>query len=765
MGTKRFLGLLCAFGLIGLAVPSVSAAPDARSTTWGDIRHVGPDLNGGKAVPLDLRGARRVAREARRSAPSAYAVGDVKTWIGYDDLNGDYLKDFELRGVGDHIEVWVATGPSATPDDVEVNDLEFLPGDCRNDERVEITDGQVNYFIDEFDNNIFPLESEAFSVPASRDGTDAQLDDILELPADYYVGDGDKIVTLIDNVRDDNYYDLNNTNGYSYIAGFFYSLYDDVYFDRNVMTIDAYDWLHRTGAAPPDEPVPGDNCASKPARPYLYEGVFAHEYQHLLESDESPGEVNWVNEGLSDWAITLTGYQDPTIPIDEVGYSSHIQCFLGWTEQLTLANPNPAEHAGPENSLTAWGDQNDAESEILCDYGAANSIMEYLQGRYGDEFMSALHRDDGVGLEGLGDVLTQFGETLSATDLVHQWAAMMALDGVLDDGASLTGGAAADYTTPTLDATIDWDNDDAYMTPGAPPNGSDYVRLRGAGGAYLGAGDVTDISFQGAATLPPLPVEWKSVNKAPGRKGNSVLYSGSGPNFDRAIVKSAKVPNKKPRLIFKTRWETEPAWDFGFVQVSTDGGATYQSLGNPDTTSETDPDAIPLVKENVPGFTDHSGQGAKPEWVSETFNLKDYKGQEVLLSFRYITDGGVDLPGWWIDNVKVKSGKRTAKTLTRGTNLHGWQSVTEIYPTAVSGYTVQLVAYGDDHASAWIAQIPVDDAFAGSLSGADLAAAIGIDAETVAALVMYDEPTELVAGTRYAPYTLMVNGVTQPGGE
>jgi hypothetical protein len=39
---------------------------------------------------------------------------------------------------------------------------------------------------------------------------------------------------------------------------------------------------------------------------------------------------------------------------------------------------------------------------------------------------------------------------------------------------------------------------------------------------------------------------------------------------------------------------------------------------------------------------------------------------------------------------------------------------------------------------------------------------LGKDAETVAMLVMYDEPTESI--TRYAPYSLKVNGVLQPGG-
>jgi len=59
--------------------------------------------------------------------------------------------------------------------------------------------------------------------------------------------------------------------------------------------------------------------------------------------------------------------------------------------------------------------------------------------------------------------------------------------------------------------------------------------------------------------------------------------------------------------------------------------------------------------------------------------------------------------------------------------------------------------------------VPLDENFDGSLTGAALAGAIGsADAEIVAAIVTYDEPTE--SGEDYAPYVLTVNGVVQPGG-
>ena len=102
---------------------------------------------------------------------------------------------------------------------------------------------------------------------------------------------------------------MNNTQGFSYVAGFFSSQINEL-FDRNVMTIDAFDCS--TGRARTRRTSRfRATTTSAPARPFLYEGVFAHEYQHLLENYEDGDEVNWINEGLADWAQTLTGYANP----------------------------------------------------------------------------------------------------------------------------------------------------------------------------------------------------------------------------------------------------------------------------------------------------------------------------------------------------------------------------------------------------------------------------------------------------------------------
>ena len=132
--------------------------------------------------------------------------------------------------------------------------------------------------------------------------------------------------------------------------------------------------------------------------PVPLRGRFAHEYQHLLQYYQDPEEVNWVNEGLSDFAIDVTGYDFVRAPVSQIGFDSHLQCFMGNLITQTDANPIPSG-GGAENSLTLWGDQGDGE--ILCDYGAAFSMMEYLSSQYGRAFMSALHRNPAEGFAGL----------------------------------------------------------------------------------------------------------------------------------------------------------------------------------------------------------------------------------------------------------------------------------------------------------------------------------------------------------------------------
>lgn len=734
-----------AVALTGLTLPGTpaSGAPGKNQGNGhgkSDVRPVGPDYNNGKALRVEKQS--QLIKSTRAHQP--VRVGQVRTWLALDDAEaGIYLKPYKLRGIGEHIEIWVA------------QDTKFPKNDCRNPLGLtEVTDAQVRSFIHEFDTNIYPTESAAFSTPPDRDGSNASLPKHFDgLPRTQFQGDGDNIVVLVDNVRDANFYDPSTPSGQTYIAGFFYSTFNE-YTDRNIMTIDAYDWLHRTGATPPDDSADPayDACAaaSGAPRPHLYEGTFAHEYQHLLEYYEDPDETSWVNEGLSDYAQTMVGYVDTSVPVTDPTADSHIACFSGF-----LAEKG---YGGPENSLTMWEDQ--GGPEVLCDYGAAYSFMQYLHGHFGEAFLSDLHREDANGLEGLQNVLNAHGADVTASDLVHRWLATMALDNVLDAGATLTGGDAAVYSEESLGAQINWDavyddinhdgtrgdvGNEAYSTPGAPNNGADYVKVDSA---------LTSLEFSGAAGYEPEPMKWTSVAD-PAGGDDLVLFSGRGDEIDHSMVLPPVTVGENAELTFDTRYNTEPAWDFFFVQVSSDDGDTWESLPIEGTTSEFDPQAYPTVQENVPGFTGDSGG-----WVSKSYDLSAYAGQEVLLNFRYVTDWGTNLDGVWVDDVKL-----AGTSLLDGSSVEGLRTMTQVNPVPVAGWTVQVVAHGE--AGAWIGALglaPSGDQVVGSLTADQLAglqAATGAN-RTVGVLVTADDPTE--SARQYARYTLTVDGEVQPGG-
>ena len=128
--------------------------------------------------------------------------------------------------------------------------------------------------------------------------------------------------------------------------------------------------------------------------------------------------------------------------------------------------------------------------------------MEYLHGRFGDQFMTDLHLGPrersrlAGGVARRAPVRRPSRSTLSPPG--RRWSRSTR---PLDDGFTLTGGTPAEFRTPTLHAEINWDNDQAFAGPGVPANGSDYVRLRDATDAYLDVGDVDSVEFNGASKL------------------------------------------------------------------------------------------------------------------------------------------------------------------------------------------------------------------------------------------------------------------------
>jgi hypothetical protein len=768
----RRLRTICSVGIAGLLLGGLATLPGstARADAPGaDLVSDVAELPQNVHYPLDstvgpmldawrktVPGAAQFNQRSGVTPP----VGTKRMWLSLDQVKGVvYTKEYTLRGVGKNIEVWVATG--AGPDGVMGTD--FPKGDCRYAiaGSTTVTDAEITALMHEYDDNMLPKESKAFSVAPPRDGT-KKVDSDLTKGLDFS-GDGNKTVTLVDNVRDPNFYDFPKNQ--TYVAGFFSAQFNDLT-DRNVMTIDAYDWTHRTGVNPKDDQNP-NICRSRPARPRLYEGIFAHEYQHLLQHYVDPAEVNFINEGLSDYAISLTGYASTTHTVFQKKNESHIVCFNGFGTVRTKYNPNPQPCGGPENSLTLWGDEGDG-GEILADYGEAWSFLLFLRDRYGPKILESIHRDGAhQGLASVQVALNKYGKGVKVADVLHDFQLMTLLDKLVSHG-KVTGISRKRVTTASLNSSINLLNPAAYAMPGVAPNGADFVPLRTTGEGFLHGNDLSSFDFSGARDLAPTPLAWTVVPKTPLLPplilpavpnvpqqepvvppdpgplptDHPALFSGNDGSEDASAVFRVTVPVDNPKLAYTSTFSMENGFDWGYTVISTDNGQTYQTLSNANTKPTTAPAPAGA------GLT-----GTSPLPTEQSFDLTPYAGKSVILGFRYVSDPLVNAGGWYIDDVKVGS-----QVISDGTSTAPFKSFTEMHPVLVHNWTVALVGIDEERHLAHVARL--NGLFDVKLTAAQLKA---FDAyPTLVAVISYDDPTGTVSD--FAPYTLTVDGVGQAGG-
>lgn len=593
-------------GAFGAAAPA-QAAPPPPDYKPVDI---GPKIREWEATEARLSGSPvnpdglDTYSDDAAAEYSCYS-GNSRLWLSLDDYNNAYFfTEFHLIAESDGAELWVQA------------DLSWPDGDPRD--TPVVTCDQAEYLVSQFDTNIYPEEVDFFGAPDVHDGSASLLETWGYFPSGTFYNEDGRQVILVSNIRDDSYYDYTYPN---YIAGF-YSPTFEAYFDRNIMSIDAYDWANRVG---PDG-----------SRPYLYEGVFAHEYQHLLHDDYDSDEVNWVNEGLSMFAEFLTGYVE-----GNDAYSTF--------------------EALPENSLTAWGDQ--GGREIVADYGMVFLWHMYMYEKFGQEFIQAEFHNSLNDISSVNDSLTSIGSGETFESVFPKFSVAVLIDSEAE---------GFEYGFDNLDVGIDIGhpgqrNPDAYDTPGAPPWGTDYYLL-------WGYESLAGLDFNGVRFNP----DWTS--------DGDVLYSGDGDLLDNWAIFEADSITATSKLTFDTYWDIEDNWDFGFVQVSTDDGASWTSLPGAYTTDVIDPDGHPDIAANLPGLTGWSCYyAADPCWINLEYDLSAYDGQDILIAFRYMTDWAFTYEGWFIDNVMVDG-----TLISDGSSADDFMSYAE-FMDVQNQYTVTLV--------------------------------------------------------------------------
>lgn len=634
MKLNKLAVVLLAVLAISFSIPAFTVQTAPTSEFQPEAMDIGPKLRDPSYSPEVHLEMNEVEADPVGYGGGAYwpTIYDAKIMLWYDDISGLWLEYFYLVNYTDNVEIWMQ------------GDFNYYAGfDPEPRNPVEITEEQLDYYVTEFDKNIYPKVTDFYGVPDHHNGSEAVLDDILRsigysVPEDYYYSPTGKFIIMISNIGDEYYYDPTFP---SFIAGFYWGLYEQ-YFDRNIFNIDADFWETHLY---PTETGTG------------FVGTTAHELQHLIHADYSPGQVTFMNEACSTYAEYLCGYG---IPWGDINWYM----------------------ATPDNSLVLWGDQ--GPYNILADYGVVFLWAMYIQDHFGPlmtwpgfegNFLGLYVQYGLTGIPGLDAWFSFLSGGVDTFDSVfHDWRIANLLD--------------SDEFNPRYSyLSID-------LSEANPPRQYEVKAKTFMYGTEFGTTLTIQDYDTGFSTLGMYGSDYiRFVRLSKDRKGKLFMFNGdngvylwqltedgwySGAyNLGNALLYAETTISAGAELTIQTYYDIEFEWDYGFVQISTDNGETWTSLTN-DYTDPVNTQTHDDIIAQVEGLTGYSG-GV----VEMSFDLTGYEG-DVQIGFRYMTDWFTSEEGWYIIDAMVNG---ESLELTPALTPIDFQ-VTLVYYKKARGYKV-----------------------------------------------------------------------------
>ena len=508
-------------------------------------------------------------------------------------------------------------------------DDEFVPCADRSAEDYALSQAQIDYLGDKLADQIVRVDEDHFGQMKAADPAD---------PA------SDSLVTLVYNVQDDFYYNCAVT---SYTAGYFAPDFIDS-MGMNVITLDALEWNNRIGEDPNTEPWSDGDPSND--RPELYEGVIAHELEHLLMNYSDPGELSWVDEGLADTAAFLNGF-------DMTG--SHL------TYQQVFHR---------ETSLTRWGGG-------LENYGAAFSYFAYLweqaggngagdltpdleyDGTAGDLLIKRIFEEQANDMPGVQAAIDAFnaetgGDLRSAKELYQDWAVTMYLDDEASDRWNLENfdlGPASDGWTIDVANSQYWDERGFYQ--GAQPS----PKFNKPGNRPVSQALPFGVSYETFRNPGPrvsIDFDGEPVTRVAPHSEPTHWWGGAESQSDYLLGVDSPVAGGQT-LGFWNWHFIEEGWDFGFVEALVDGEWV--------TVPVTDDSGAEVSTNDDPHGNNTEGNGITGTSGGEYFvDEPTYQHYNAVLPagatdvrFRYSTDAAYMDTGWFIDDVTVDGAPAT----------------------------------------------------------------------------------------------------------
>ncbi|GGK66859.1 protease [Sphaerisporangium melleum] len=184
----------------------------------------------------------------------------------------------------------------------------------------------------------------------------------------------------------------------------------------------------------------------------------------------------------------------------------------------------------------------------------------------------------------------------------------------------------------------------------------------------------------------------KDVTLTTPHSGSKVWWSGNDQDWaDVRIARDLSVP-ADAKFWFWNDYTIEQDWDFGFVEVSTDGGTTWSEqkvYGEDGTLVSTDDGyADPNKRLKDYGNKKYGITGETDGWQHYYADLTPFAGQNIKLRLRYATDAAANERGWFVDDLSVTSGASTVWSDDVEQGANGWTATVGTFvDTTGTGWT------------------------------------------------------------------------------
>ncbi|WP_432016827.1 immune inhibitor A domain-containing protein [Streptomyces hydrogenans] len=147
------------------------------------------------------------------------------------------------------------------------------------------------------------------------------------------------------------------------------------------------------------------------------------------------------------------------------------------------------------------------------------------------------------------------------------------------------------------------------------------------------------------ALLVELPKKTVTTHITTPTSGTHAWWSGSADNQNVTLTREVDLTGRTSATFTAKAWyDLEEDFDYGYAEVSTDGGESWTALAG-----AFDGEPIPLNPSDTPALTAGSGN----TWGTLSYPLDAYTGRPVKLRFHVTTDGSTHLKGLVLDELRV----------------------------------------------------------------------------------------------------------------